>query len=66
MVAVAAEGTGAGVAVAPTVAMAPANNSNIGGGRLWQRQAETEAVVGADNNQPESSSVSSGGNGNRG
>ncbi len=59
----AVEGTNAVVAVATTVAMAPADNSGNSGGRQWRRQAETEAAAGADNNQPESSSNSSGRNG---
>ena len=55
------EGTGAAVAVVATLSMAPADSSggNSGGRQEWRRQAETEAVAGADNNQPESRSDSS-------
>ncbi len=59
------EGTGAAVTAAAIVAMAPADNSGNNRGRQWRRQTETEAVAGADNNQPESGSDSSGRNGNR-
>ncbi len=54
----AVEGTKAAVAAAATVAMAPADKCGNNGGSQWQ--AETEAVVGADNNQPESGSNSGG------
>jgi hypothetical protein len=43
--------------------MVPADSSGNGGGRQRWQQAETKAVARADNNQPESGSNSSGGNG---
>ena len=57
-----AEGTGAAVEVAATLAMAPADSSgdNGGGRQEWRRQTETEAVAGTDTNQPESSNDCSG------
>ncbi len=60
----AAEGTRAVVAAVATVANALADNSGNGGSRQRQRQVETEALAGADNNQPESGSDSGGRNGN--
>ncbi len=62
----AVEGTEAAVAVAATVAVAPADSSSSGRGRQWQRQAKTEAAVGADNNQPEIGSNSGSRNDNCG
>jgi hypothetical protein len=56
------EGTGAAVVAATTVTMVPADNSGNGGDRQWRQQAETEAAVGADNNQPKSGSNISGRN----
>ncbi len=53
----AAEGTGAAIVAAATVAMTPTDNSgNNRGGQQW-RQVETEAALGADNNQPESGAI---------
>ncbi len=61
-----AEGTGAVVAVVAKVAMTLADNSGNDKGRQWRQQAETEAVVGADNNQPESGGNSGSRNGDHG
>ena len=54
MAAITVEGTGDVVAVAATLAMAPADSSggNDGGRQERLRQTETEAAAEADNNQP--------------
>ncbi len=62
----AAEGTGAVVAAAATVAMAPVDNSRNGGGRQRRWQAGTKAATGADNNQSGSRNGNCGGNGHSG